>query len=908
MRRNFVNALSTVLLGAAFFAAASPVSEAQTPARRQAQTQTQAQTPTATNAGAYSRIKAFVDADVFLVARLDLAQIDLEALDRTASKIFVETLELQGFDANSVKSARREFNQTFNAIKKFAEPKLARFRDEMGLREVYFVVPRSNEPEWFVYAPLAKSKRAAATRFALTLAPSAPFEVGSGVAFGTSKFTADYFQRFKATPNSKLEAFFADSNATLQLYVGAATVDAVVALKGDDAAKAFAARLAAAPAATRSAVETFDSYFVDARVEIDVNALKTSARLDFASADAANKVRVGLEQLADVIVADVEKTLAEKTSANENAEKYNLVPVVRELFRGFLASSLPKRDGAALVFELQAGPTLPLTNPLSGALLAASGSNAVEAVANWRPDGGAFLAALASLNRRPADDATQPERDPLEPYVEAKGFLGDATLSAASYSTSEQALRALSDATNGFISEHRAAPPRYSILTNKQPAHSWRVHLLPFLGEQDLYSKIRLDEPWDSEHNRQFHALTPSVYRRPGTELDPNATEACVYSCVADKNSALVPADSDFDQTGAVAALPSQDGRPGAILYYERPDAVCWMDPNADGDVAFIQNLRQSENGVLTVRLGGVVQRFQAVDDSPETAAFANLAGSRRSVAATAKREDAKSKADLEFRNALTHVSDFGTGVAFDLDPNRVATNKRDARLATPIERRFDASFMNAEFLHIGVGAQMQKISDALVKFQEKNGALPARYSADKTGAPLHSWRVHLLPYFNDMLADDLYAKIRLDEPWDSEYNRQFHSQVPKVYRRVADLANATPYVCVYDARGFFTKPAEPNGVVGAPATFKDGVFEKNAVSDSLNSVLATVESPRPVCWMDPNADMSFETFVATVAASGRDGVVAVCLEGKAFTIPSNVDPALLGALVTRDGDEKVER
>ncbi|MBQ6829264.1 MAG: hypothetical protein IJO46_14740, partial [Thermoguttaceae bacterium] len=364
MRRTLVNALSTVLLGAAFFAAATPVANAQTAARRQTTTQT----PNATNAGAYSRVKTFVDGDTFLVARLDLAQIDLNALDKTATKIFVQSLERQGFDASSIAATRREFNQSFNAFKKFAEPKLAQFRDEMGLREVYFIVPRASEPEWFVYAPLASSKRAAASLFLTPFAPSTPFEVGSGVAFGTAKFTPDYFKRFKAAPNAKLEAFFAESTATLQVFIGDFNVAPAAALAGDDAAKAFADKLAAAPRETRSAVETFDTYYVDGRVELDVNALKTSARLDFASADAANKLRVGLENLVDVIVADVEKTLAE--NATEGSAKYNAVPVVRELFRGFFQNSLPKRDGASLTFELQVGPTVPLTNPITGALLA----------------------------------------------------------------------------------------------------------------------------------------------------------------------------------------------------------------------------------------------------------------------------------------------------------------------------------------------------------------------------------------------------------------------------------------------------------------------------------------------------------------------------------------------------------
>jgi hypothetical protein len=33
--------------------------------------------------------------------------------------------------------------------------------------------------------------------------------------------------------------------------------------------------------------------------------------------------------------------------------------------------------------------------------------------------------------------------------------------------------------------------------------HSWRVVLLPYLGQQELYEKIRLDQPWDSPW--QFH-------------------------------------------------------------------------------------------------------------------------------------------------------------------------------------------------------------------------------------------------------------------------------------------------------------------------------------------------------------------------------------------------------------------
>lgn len=41
---------------------------------------------------------------------------------------------------------------------------------------------------------------------------------------------------------------------------------------------------------------------------------------------------------------------------------------------------------------------------------------------------------------------------------------------------------------------------------------SWRVHLLPLLEHQPLYSRFHLDEPWDSEHNKTLIAEMPEVF------------------------------------------------------------------------------------------------------------------------------------------------------------------------------------------------------------------------------------------------------------------------------------------------------------------------------------------------------------------------------------------------------------
>lgn len=52
---------------------------------------------------------------------------------------------------------------------------------------------------------------------------------------------------------------------------------------------------------------------------------------------------------------------------------------------------------------------------------------------------------------------------------------------------------------------------------------SWRVAILPYIGEQDLYNQYRQDEPWDSEHNQTLLAKMPAVYRSPHADKELQA-------------------------------------------------------------------------------------------------------------------------------------------------------------------------------------------------------------------------------------------------------------------------------------------------------------------------------------------------------------------------------------------------
>jgi hypothetical protein len=55
-------------------------------------------------------------------------------------------------------------------------------------------------------------------------------------------------------------------------------------------------------------------------------------------------------------------------------------------------------------------------------------------------------------------------------------------------------------------------------LGDRAQPYSWRVALLPILGENTLYSQYRRDEPWDSPANKAVLASMPRVFAAPGSE------------------------------------------------------------------------------------------------------------------------------------------------------------------------------------------------------------------------------------------------------------------------------------------------------------------------------------------------------------------------------------------------------
>ncbi|MCL2743796.1 MAG: DUF1559 domain-containing protein [Planctomycetaceae bacterium] len=112
-------------------------------------------------------------------------------------------------------------------------------------------------------------------------------------------------------------------------------------------------------------------------------------------------------------------------------------------------------------------------------------------------------------------------------------------------------------------------PPAYVTDADGKPLYSWRVLILPFLEEQELYNQFKLDEPWDSEANRKLLDACPSVYRCPQANAKPGmATYAMV-----------VGPGTISDGPNSVSLEEITDGPARTILLAETLKRIPWTAP-----------------------------------------------------------------------------------------------------------------------------------------------------------------------------------------------------------------------------------------------------------------------------------------------------------------------------------------
>ena len=99
-----------------------------------------------------------------------------------------------------------------------------------------------------------------------------------------------------------------------------------------------------------------------------------------------------------------------------------------------------------------------------------------------------------------------------------------AMMQSAQRAQSMNNMKQIALAMHNYHDAGKSFPPAFKADKEGKPLLSWRVLILPYLEEEDLYRQFKLDEPWDSEHNKKLLDKMPSVYRSPGGKADAGKT------------------------------------------------------------------------------------------------------------------------------------------------------------------------------------------------------------------------------------------------------------------------------------------------------------------------------------------------------------------------------------------------
>jgi len=131
--------------------------------------------------------------------------------------------------------------------------------------------------------------------------------------------------------------------------------------------------------------------------------------------------------------------------------------------------------------------------------------------------------------------------------------------------------------------KNRKMPPAYLADKQGKPLLSWRVAILPYVGQQGLYERFHLDEPWDSPHNRQLLPLVPEVYREPDATLVSHAAAArpTLENNVAGKTRFLLLRGPKTLYAEPTPPMPTtyEDWVKVIVVVVQKERAVPWTKP-----------------------------------------------------------------------------------------------------------------------------------------------------------------------------------------------------------------------------------------------------------------------------------------------------------------------------------------
>ncbi|HEX5269925.1 MAG TPA: DUF1559 domain-containing protein [Gemmataceae bacterium] len=236
---------------------------------------------------------------------------------------------------------------------------------------------------------------------------------------------------------------------------------------------------------------------------------------------------------------------------------------------------------AALGIEPPPKMALRLTVQSPSAAAAEALNNAVGRALKSLGEQKEVVAALPDFPKMAARLAPKVEQDRLtltldgEEAREAVAPLVRLALVTGARAPAAERMKQLALAAHMYVDAHGRLPAVARFDKAGKPLLSWRVLILPYVGEEKLYKEFHLDEPWDSDHNKKLVAKMPDVFRGPNRKLNSQG-----------KTTLLAPVGKDTAFTGKTEGrrFPQEftDGTSNTILLVLADDAhaVEWTKPD----------------------------------------------------------------------------------------------------------------------------------------------------------------------------------------------------------------------------------------------------------------------------------------------------------------------------------------
>ncbi|MBI3821832.1 MAG: DUF1559 domain-containing protein [Planctomycetes bacterium] len=210
----------------------------------------------------------------------------------------------------------------------------------------------------------------------------------------------------------------------------------------------------------------------------------------------------------------------------------------------------------------------------------------------------------------------------------------------------------------------------------------------------------------------------------------------------------------------------------------------------------------------------------------------------------------------------------------------------------------------------------LKQIGLAMQSFHDQFKGLPNHAIVHpQTEQPLLSWRVLLLPALRE---DALYKQIHLDEPWDSQHNKQFWGKMPEVYRLPTKKNDGMTYYQVFHGDGsMFDKTIRPEQrpllLLEPNVRVYSCKYHLGNIPDGPSDTILVVEAAEPVNWMKPE-DIPFDLkgedkLLPAVGNHYRDDEFLVLfVDGAVGPLRRSIPARTLRNLITPDDGKKVDR